>query len=71
MYDTVMVITCYVHRGKGFKWISFTINSLSGILLGLLKLISEKKYFVKIEVQIYKIGGQKYRSLMKEKMNKS
>ena len=32
MYDTVMVITCYVHRDKGFKQISFTINTLSGIL---------------------------------------
>ena len=34
MCDTVMVITCYVHRSKGFKYmyISLTKNSLSGTL---------------------------------------
>ena len=32
MYDTFMVITCYVHRGKGFKLISLSINFLSGTL---------------------------------------
>ena len=32
MYDTVMVITCYVHKGKGFKKISLTINSSSDTL---------------------------------------
>ena len=32
MYNTVMVITCYVPRGKVFKKISLTINSSSGIL---------------------------------------
>ena len=32
MYDMVMVMVCYVHREKGFKLISFTINSLSGTL---------------------------------------
>ena len=56
MYDTDVAITCYVPRDKGFKWISFTINSSSKytaslyLLFNLCKIWVDDPFAVKFRV---------------------